>query len=204
MTAREGRGPYAKGVVKREEILTAALAAYDEHDGAGPSMKAIAARVGLSEQGLLHHFGSREALFTAILSERDRVYRQTYVTSDPIENLRAAIRLQVQTPGLSRLYVAMAATAADPQRPPHRYFTEHFRILTEDIGKMLLVQRDAEISPAEALGDVDRLAFIARILIAAADGLQVRSLIDGDLDIEADLTRLAAVLQALIGSESST
>ncbi len=204
MTAREGRGPYAKGVVKREEILTAALAAYDEHDGAGPSMKAIAARVGLSEQGLLHYFGSREALFTAILAERDRVYRQSYDAGNPIADLLAAVRLQVQTPGLSRLYVAMAATAADPQRPPHRYFTEHFRILTEDIGKMLLVQRDAEISPAEALGDVDRLAFIARILIAAADGLQLRSLIDDDLDIEADLTRLAAVMQALIGSGSCT
>ncbi|GAS97884.1 transcriptional regulator, TetR family [Mycolicibacterium canariasense] len=201
MTAKEGRGPYAKGVLKRGEILTAALAAYDEHDGAGPSMKAIAARVGLSEQGLLHYFGSREALFTAILAERDRVYRQTYDVGKPIEDLLEAVRLQVQTPGLSRLYVAMAATAADPQRPPHRYFTEHFKTLTEDIEKMLLVQPDSLTSPAQALGDVDRLTFITRILIAAADGLQLRSLIDDDLDVVADLGRLVAVLQALIGSQ---
>ncbi|CAN5357187.1 TetR/AcrR family transcriptional regulator [soil metagenome] len=202
MTLKEARGPYAKGVVKREEILTEALAAYHEHAGAGPSMKAIAARVGLSEQGLLHYFGSREALFTAILAERDRVYRQTYDTSNPIENLLAAIRLQAQTPGLSRLYVAMAATAADPQRPPHRYFTEHFKILSEDLARMLLVQPKSRIDPVEELGDTDRLAFIARILIAAADGLQLRSLIDGDIDIEADLTRLAGVIQALVDSKA--
>lgn len=201
MTPRQSRGPYAKGVLKREEILAEALAAYHEHAGSGPSMKAIAARVGLTEQGLLHYFGSREALFTAILAERDRVYRQSYDAGKSLEDLLAAIRLQVQTPGLSRLYVAMAATAADPQRPPHRYFTEHFTVLTEDITRMLLVQPDSETSPVEELDDADRLAFITRILIAAADGLQLRSLVDGDLDIEADLRRLAAVMQAPVGAD---
>lgn len=203
MTPPEARGSYAKGVLKREEILAEALAAYGERAGARPSLKTIAARVGLSEQGLLHYFGSREALFTAILAERDRVYRQTYGGGNMIEHLLAAIRLQVQTPGLSRLYVAMAATAADPQRPPHRYFSEHFKILSEDIAKMLLVQPTSHIDPADALGDdSDRLEFLARILIAAADGLQLRSLIDDDLDIETDLSRLATVMQALIGAGS--
>lgn len=201
MTRQKARGSYAKGVLKREEILAEALAAYGEHAGGGPSLKTIAARVSLSEQGLLHYFGSREALFTAILAERDRVYRQSYHGGNMIEHLLAAIRLQVQTPGLSRLYVAMAATAADPQRPPHRYFSEHFTVLTEDIAKMLLMQPTSHIDPADALGDTDQVAFLARILIAAADGLQLRSLIDGDLDVEADLARLAAVVSALIGAD---
>ncbi|WP_255506106.1 TetR/AcrR family transcriptional regulator [Mycolicibacterium sp. 018/SC-01/001] len=199
MAPTEGRGSYAKGVRKREEILAEALAAYGEHAGDGPSLKTIAARVGLSEQGLLHYFGSREALFTAILAERDRLYRQVYADGGSLESLLAAIRLQVQTPGLSRLYVAMAATAADPARPPHRYFTEHFAVLSEDIQNMLVAQPHSRINPATSVGDADGIAFLTRILIAAADGLQLRSLVDDGLDVEADLARLAAVIPALLG-----
>ncbi|AYG03950.1 TetR/AcrR family transcriptional regulator [Gryllotalpicola protaetiae] len=198
MTASEARGPYAKGLLKREEILRVALAAYDEHAGEGPSMKAIAERVGLSEQGLIHYFGTREALFSAILVERDRAYRETFASSDPIEKLRAAVRLQVQTPGLSRLYVAMAATASDPARTPHQFFSEHFRALSADVAQMLTVRPDAEPSVDAALGDRDTIEFVSRILIAAADGLQLRSLIEEGVDLESDLMRLAELFRALL------
>lgn len=198
MSSPESRGPYAKGVLKREEILREALASYAEHAGEGPSMKAIAERVGLSEQGLIHYFGTREALFSAILVERDRGYRETFVSSDPVEKLRAAIQLQAETPGLSRLYVAMAATASDPERAPHQFFSEHFRALSSDVARMLAVPPAAEPQLDTALGDVDRIDFVSRILIAAADGLQLRSLVEDDIDLESDLLRLGAIFRAVL------
>src|SRR6478752_4813998 len=61
------RGPYAKGIARREQILKEALVAYSESDSNGPSLRSIASRVGLSERGLLHYFASRDDLFVSIL-----------------------------------------------------------------------------------------------------------------------------------------
>ncbi len=47
------RGPYAKGIARRQQILREAPAAYAESDSTGPSLRAIAKRTGLSERGLL-------------------------------------------------------------------------------------------------------------------------------------------------------
>ena len=64
------RGPYAKGVAKREEILKAALEVIARHGYRNTSTRELAAAVGLSEAGLLHYFGSKEKLFEAVLRAR--------------------------------------------------------------------------------------------------------------------------------------
>ena len=52
------RGPYAKGVAKREEILTTALEVVSRRGFGGASVKELADAVGLTPAGLLHYFGS--------------------------------------------------------------------------------------------------------------------------------------------------
>lgn len=71
MPASARRGSYAKGIAKREEILTRALDVIAREGYRGASVKAIAEAVGLSQAGLLHYFGSKEELFTAVLRKRD-------------------------------------------------------------------------------------------------------------------------------------
>ncbi len=194
MASAQPRGPYAKGLAKREQLLTEALAAYGETEGEPPSLKAISARVGLSERGLLHYFGSRNALFSQILAERDRRLRETYDTSGPAEQLLAAVARQARTPGLGRIYVEMAATAV-PGTPSHAFFERHFQELTADIVRMLEVPID-EASAVRA--DPDQYEFVARVLIAAADGLQLRSLSDTSIDLSSDLVRLLRVMRAAL------
>ena len=65
------RGPYAKGVARRAEILDVALRLYGASSGERPTLAAIAAEVGLTEAGVLHYFGSMDELFVAILEARD-------------------------------------------------------------------------------------------------------------------------------------
>ena len=67
------RGSYAKGVAKREEILTRALDVIAREGYRGASIKELADAVGLSQAGLLHYFGSKEELFTEILRKRDEL-----------------------------------------------------------------------------------------------------------------------------------
>lgn len=64
------RGRPARGAgLEREGILQEALALLDEGGGQGLTMRALAARLGVSPMGLYRHVGGRDALLQA-LSER--------------------------------------------------------------------------------------------------------------------------------------
>ena len=65
------RGPYAKGVVRRTGIVDAALEALAVNGLQNSWLDEVARRVGISRQGLLHYFSSKEDLIIAVLQERD-------------------------------------------------------------------------------------------------------------------------------------
>ncbi|HEY5230670.1 MAG TPA: helix-turn-helix domain-containing protein, partial [Galbitalea sp.] len=58
-----GKGSYAKGVAKREEILRTALEVFARQGYRGTSLRELADAVNLSQAGLLHYFDSKEELF---------------------------------------------------------------------------------------------------------------------------------------------
>jgi AcrR family transcriptional regulator len=190
MSEATKRGPYAKGVARRKQILREALAAYAESDSSGPSLRSIAARVGLSERGLLHYFASREELLVAILVERDLDDAVRFDPQGSLSELSAVTHATAQTPGLVRLFSELAAAAADPGHSAHHYFERRYANLRRIMEGM--VQRDAD---ADAAPDtrIDA-AFAARLLIAASDGLQQQWLLDPTIDLEGDLRQLARVL----------
>jgi AcrR family transcriptional regulator len=188
------RGPYAKGVARREQILREALAAYAESDSSGPSLRSIAARVGLSERGLLHYFASREELLIAILAERDAADRARFDASGPVSELSAVVENSAHTPGLVRLFSEMAAAAPDPTHAAHDHFRRRYADLREILEGMLRREAADSASAASAspepMPEVD-VAFAARMLIAASDGLQQQWLLDPTIDLQSDLRRFA-------------
>jgi AcrR family transcriptional regulator len=193
------RGPYAKGIARREQILHEALLAYSESDSTGPSLRSIAARVGLSERGLLHYFASRDELFVSILEQRDAANRELLQTDASLEHLATVQSHSSEIPGLVRLFLEMAAASPDPASPAHAFFVGRYRRLRELIAHRFsrsMAERDPGTdvaSPPEA----DDADFAARILLAAADGLQVQWLLDPSIDMRADLERLARALRAV-------
>ena len=52
---------------RRAEIVRAALEVIAERGYRGASLAAVAERVGLTQQGLLHHFPTKEALLVAVM-----------------------------------------------------------------------------------------------------------------------------------------
>lgn len=54
----------------REKILDAALEEFAAHGYAGARVQAIAQRAGLNKQLISHHFGGKQALYQAVMSER--------------------------------------------------------------------------------------------------------------------------------------
>ncbi len=183
------RGPYAKGVARREEILARGLDVIADEGYAGASVHRIAAAAGLSKTGLLHHFDSKEQLLTEILRKRDEVDDPGLdQASTDLADLEAAYVRIVQRnagiPGLVELFTRLAIEAADPAHPAHPFFSRRDRDLGERMARSIerAVDGSAELpASAEAM---------ALILLAVTDGLQLRWLRDPEVDMAGTLTQL--------------
>lgn len=165
------RGPYAKGVAKREEILTKALEVIARQGYRKTSTRELASAVGLSEAGLLHYFGSKEKLFEEVLRARDEAdTARLSDESDAVGKLGAIVRHNADVPGLVQLYSTFSAEAGDPQHGAHEYFVERYQRLREALAEGIQHrQTDGTISTA---ADPEK---IATLLIALSDGLQIQS-----------------------------
>ncbi|MFF7455382.1 TetR/AcrR family transcriptional regulator [Kitasatospora sp. NPDC008115] len=182
------RGPYAKTSAKRQQIIDAALAAYAEAGSRNVSLRDIAQRVGMTYAGVMHHFGSKEALLTAVLEARDAVAEERFGPEPGTTELlsSAVLRHNASTPGLVKLFVDLVAAAAEPDHPAHDFFEQRYERFRGRLAER--IERSVA-DPAE----VDA-AWLARIFIAAADGIQLQWLLDPDIDMAADIERLGGLL----------
>lgn len=202
VTTRRPRGPYAKSTARRRQILDAALALYAEAGTRGVSVREIAQRVGMTDAGVLHHFGSREALLTAVLEARDRADAEAYgdVREDPGAALQV-IAHNAGTPGLVKLFLDVAAAAAEPGHPAHGYFAERYERYRDGTAAFLKSSAEAPPVPTARATPVDA-AWAARMLLAAIDGLQLQWLLNPDIDMAADLAALHRVLATALADRS--
>lgn len=197
------RGSYAKGVAKREEILTRALEVIAREGYAGASVKELADAVGLSQAGLLHYFEGKEELFTEILRKRDERDSADMgldaATASPeaapadLRELRdgyvGIVRHNAEVPGLVQLFARLSVDAADPEHPAHRFFVER--------GETLRGYFAAAIAAGQESGEItDRIdpATLARIFQAVADGLQLQWMQQPDVDMAATIDALFELL----------
>src|SRR3954470_5789796 len=97
------RGPYAKGVAKREQILDVAIEVFARNGYDKTSFREIARETGLSQAGLLHHFNSKQDLLVEVLRRRDRRDQDRYDAETDhrltAEGLIAAVRHNAEEPG---------------------------------------------------------------------------------------------------------
>jgi len=164
------RGPYAKTTAKRAEILRVALEAYASSGRQGPSLKSIADAVGLSEAGVLHHFASKDELLVAVLEARDEDARRRYDLTN-LDGVFALLADSTRTPGLVKLLVDMTAASADPDHPAAAFMRAHHERAIGVMKGFLGPEGDRE----------------ARLMVAAADGLNVQWLRDPTIDIAGEL-----------------
>lgn len=177
----EQRGSYPKGRATRQAIVDAATAVFARTGFHSGSLRDIAARVELTPAGVLHHFGSKEELFTEVLRQRDERVRQA--AGDPTEDrlfeqLRKVVAYNQTERGLTSLYSVVSAEATDSEHPAHEYFVQRYRQNVEGTLAVLTeAQRDGIIR-----ADLD-LASAARLIPAVMDGLQIQWLLDPSTDM---------------------
>jgi AcrR family transcriptional regulator len=173
------RGPYAKGVATREEILDVAYELFVRKGYDRTSVREIARSTGLSQGALLHHFKSKEELFVELLRRRDERNREATraVEGDDISvrGLVSVVGHNAQEPGLVRLYVTMSAESVNVDSPARDFFEERYRWLRGEVAEDVRRQQER----GELWDELDPDA-VAALLIAAADGLQIQWLLDPD------------------------
>ena len=186
MSAAPRRGSYAKGRERREAILVAANELFAAQGFRGASLAAIAARVGLSEAGLLHHFPSKEHLLLELLDlrhERDgeRVARAIANHTAMLDALLTLCRDNQRSPGLVRLFTILAAESVDGDHPAHDWTVARYADLRAQLAARLRdEQREGRVS-----GALDP-ELVAPQILAMFDGLQLQWLLaPGDVDMTA-------------------
>lgn len=175
------RGSYAKGQAKRQEILDAALVVFGRSGFHSGSLREIAKRVALTPAGLMHHFATKEELFTEVLRQRDERVKEAAgdVAEDTLlQQMRRVVSYNQSTPGLTSLYTVIAAEATNGDHPAHEYFAARYADRAEQTAAILAdAQRDGLVRK-----DLD-VHHASRLIAAVMDGLQQQWLLDDTVDM---------------------
>jgi AcrR family transcriptional regulator len=179
---------------RREQILEAAEAAFGDHGFRGTSLADIAARAGLTQQGVLHYFASKSHLLLAVLERRqdadvDRFWNYGGSSLDALIQLA---RDNEARPGIIRLFVQLSAEGVDLDNPGHAWWTDRYAMMRSLVEDAL---RKDQVAGVVAAGVDVRLAAIQ--LIAIMDGLQLQwALAPDQIDTVEVLSSFLATLRA--------
>jgi AcrR family transcriptional regulator len=174
---------------RRIQVIEAATRLIGERGFWGVSVHDIAAACGITDAGLLHHFGTKDALLIAVLAQRDQVDDESLaarlgiappdlyeaVRELPLADVCAAVVARnARQPEIVRLYSVLNAESLTPAHPAHDYFiTREARVIA------FFGSARSQLHPDPAVR--------GRQVIAMMDGIQLRWLRDLDrLDLVAE------------------
>lgn len=186
MSPSKARGPYAKGTERREQIIQTATDVFATEGFEGTALKRVAELVGVREATLFHYFKGKQELLTAVLAERDK--RGSGLVANGADNLDAMADVAKRNngePGLTTLYAVASATANDPGHASHEYFKDRYDLVIRELTADIVRRQDA----GKARDDVSA-EWLARLVVAAFDGLQVQWLYDKKVDVATGLSCL--------------
>ncbi|GAA1764610.1 TetR/AcrR family transcriptional regulator [Nocardioides hankookensis] len=191
------RAPRVSAEQRRGEILVAAVDVFGGRGFHKASLGEIAERVGITHQGILHHFGSKEQLFVEALAHRERLDVAGFENHEPPRGpdlLRHLVHTAVVNTGrvgLVQAYVVLSAESVTEGHPAQESFRERFAVLRGLIVAALEASLPAEEHPAS-----DEIESAACAIIAVMDGLQVQWLLAPE-EIQMPAT-VALVIDAIL------
>ncbi|MEU9019397.1 TetR/AcrR family transcriptional regulator [Actinomadura sp. NPDC048394] len=171
----------ARGVARREQILDAALDAFAAEGYRATTLAKVAARVGLTEAGVLHHFSSKAALLAGVLRYRDDIDPDAVARvagDDVVQAVRRMAdlaRILLEHPRLMRFDAVVGGESVAEGGVPF----EHFRARLHDAREALSRHLRAAAKTGAVRSDIDA-DLIAGEVIAFMDGVQTQWLFDPD------------------------
>jgi len=191
-----------RGRQRRLMIVEAATELFASSGYRGTGLSTIAAQVGVTQAGLLHHFGTKENLLEAVVrhrSEQDAALIAEIIGNGGLGMLDRLPRLaehNAKRAGLSQLFTVLVAENLLPEHPAHDFFVDRYRHWRATVRSALA----QGVERGEIRDDVDLDACAARI-VAALDGLQSQWLLDPK---EVHLVKAYKELSAALRRELAT
>ena len=171
------RKPRAGTLDRREAVLRSAMSVFGQRGYNKGGLVEVAEQAGMTHAGVLHHFGSKQALLIAMLQYRDGEEAAGVPgraqTEGPafLDHMLDTVIENTGRPGVVQTYTVLSAESVTEDHPAQGYFRDRFTLLRDKIAGVL-----AEVTGRDA-DDVD-VRDDASALIALMDGLQVQWLLD--------------------------
>jgi AcrR family transcriptional regulator len=167
-----------RGDRSRRQILDSAMRLFSAGGFNPASIADIAADVGITQAGLLHHFPSKGALLLAVLQEREeRNERAEQASLDAgvnyLSTFLGTLRANERTPALVQLFAILSAESIASDHPAHDWFTERYRRVIAFITEQITAVFDPDKLPAGMTVET-----FARWIVAVADGIRLQSLLE--------------------------
>ena len=169
----------ANGRASRKAILEAALDVFAERGYRGTSLTEIATRVGMTQPGLLHHFGTKEDLLLEVVrAHEERTGPDVSSHMNPASlHMQQAIEtlgtVNAPEPVEQLLLTTLSAEAVPDDHPLHEHFVQRYR---DNRRKLTSTLRRAQAA-GSVRDDIDP-ATTATEIIATLDGLRLQWLLD--------------------------
>ncbi|UOZ08233.1 TetR/AcrR family transcriptional regulator [Amycolatopsis sp. WQ 127309] len=163
----------ARGADRRTSIVRAAFEVIAERGYRATSLAAVADRVGLTQQGLMHYFPTKEDLLTAVLETRDEwdlLHFGRDSSAMTVNQLADLVDYNATRKGIVQTYTVLAADSVTDGHPARSYFQDRYTRVRAGMTEMLERHRD-ELPPGST---PEQLAPLA---IAVLDGLQLQWLL---------------------------
>ncbi|MDN3297221.1 TetR/AcrR family transcriptional regulator [Streptomyces ficellus] len=165
----------ARSEERRAAIVRAALEVIAERGYRGASLGAVAERVGLTQQGLLHYFPTKEALLIAVLEERDQWDTGGGAREGwRLDLLGSLVEYNAMRPGIVQTFSALLGESVTEDHPAREFFTRRYAQVRAEMAAVLRAEYGDRLpgglTPEQA----------APLVAAVMDGLQYQWLLDPD------------------------
>ena len=166
---------------KRAQILEAAVDIFGSKGSTNGTLADVAARVGLTHAGVLHHFGSKQKLLLEVLTARDRAdvadLAGARVPEGPelfLHLVRTAVANEMR-PGLVQTYTVLSAESVTDGHPGRAYFEQRYAGLRAEVAAAF-----EALCAQEGVTAPDTIASASAGILAVMDGLQLQWLLHPD------------------------
>jgi AcrR family transcriptional regulator len=199
MTKKDDRVPRPtrpRGDARRRHILDVSMKLFAARGFNNVGVAEIAAEVGITQAGLLHHFPTKAALLLAVLQEREarvseeqaRYFRET---GDFMGAFLHVLEQNEQSPALVQLFALLSAESLAETHPGHDWFVQRYdTVIKRATAELAQFIDETRLPPGVTVET------IVRWLHGLADGLRTQWLLNpGALNRHETVAQFAALLE---------
>ena len=175
------RRTYKNGRQQRQKILDTALVLFGCKGFSGTSMREIAAAVGISQPGLLHHFPNKELLLRSILKQRQEEYDSHYYKYIELpwqEAVLMRFKEDLTKRPMQKFWSLCVSEASDPNHPLHDYFVDYRNYVRDQIALRIAYSEKRKTPTNEDFSK-------AALTLVVWEGLKDQWLLDENFEVVA-------------------